>query len=371
MPKGYPARQALHLSGTVQEDRTSSRLVKSAFNALPTLLLACRQVADEQVGEEALFAVLSQADEWIQSEWPSFAGGSATATAPTKGLKEEVDTSGDSVILGRRLIYSHHIISKQKRSDMRELASHYKLTGYVKIGWPGLVILEGLDIDCNAFYDDMRRWAWKYLVVRGEMQERVQNSHELESQRRFPTFLEVDDMSRVANHCRQVGLEALFRTSMKVYQDTEYADAAEYCDAPLFGALVHVDHMNDAKTYRKWLRKTCQDIDVSLLIKQWYPNHDFSKRPKIVVGIMGDHESVSSVLKRWRTSRVDVDSRGKPCLERMMSVLAEGDLDKNPSSEIDWDTASADDRVNITREDALELLGSLGGPLWLEAVQDL
>jgi hypothetical protein len=43
--------------------------------------------------------------------------------------------------------------------------------GYVKIGWPGLILIERLDDACNHFYDDIRKWAWEYLVVRGEMQE--------------------------------------------------------------------------------------------------------------------------------------------------------------------------------------------------------
>jgi hypothetical protein len=169
MPARYPATAALKVSGTVQEDRTSSRLVKSAFNALPALLLSCRQTADEfsQNSEDAVFAVLSQADEWIQNEWPVYANAessthtlnqdsSSSNSQNTNTNAQSSSSSTRAIILGRRLIYSHHIISKTKRSDMRQLAAHYKLTGYVKIGWPGIVILEGRDEDCNAFYDDMQ-----------------------------------------------------------------------------------------------------------------------------------------------------------------------------------------------------------------------
>ena len=264
---------------------------------------------------------------------------------------------------------------------MRNLASHYKLTGYVKIGWPGIVILEGRDDDCNAFYDDMRKWAWKYLVVRGEMQEKVPSSGDKTEQwRLFPTFLETDDMSIVASHCREVGLESLFRTSMKVYAngglkngkngDDDHGQEHDY-DAQVYGALVHVDHMRDAKSYRKWLRKTCSDADVSLLIKQCYPNLDFTKRPKIVVGLLGDRQSVSSVLKRWRTTRVDVDSKGQACLERMMSVMLEGNLDSHPSDGIDWDLTHADESVNTAQEQLVELMESIGGPSWADAIRDL
>lgn len=371
MPESYPTSAALKVSGVVEEDRTSSHLVKSAFNTLPALLASCRQAANDQIGEEAVFTVLGQADDWMQSEWPPFVSGAETTqTTDTNGVS--ADSGNDTLVLGRRLIYSHHIISKHKRSDMRELACHYKLTGFLKIGWPGLVILEGLDAHCHAFYDDMRRWNWKYLVVRGEMQERVADSQELETKRCFSTFIEVDDMSVVADHCRRVGLESLFRTSMKLYDDNadEAGDDSEL-DNPVYGALIHVDHMNDAKSYRKWLRKTCHhELDVSLFIKQWYPDHDFSKRPNIFVGLVGDRESVAGVLKRWRTSRVDVDARGKPCLERMMTVLLEGCLDRAPSS-VDWDSANADERVNATKEHVLTLVESIGGSTWAETMKDV
>lgn len=398
MPASYPVAAALEVSGTVQEDRTSSRLVKSAFNALPALLLSCRQIADDysQNAEEAVFAVLSQADEWIQNKWPVYYA-ETVSSDPQSTLGQDVSSSlsnsnqianvitqstssSSSIILGRRLIYSHHIISKTKRADMRNLASHYKLTGYVKIGWPGIVILEGRDDDCNSFYDDMRKWAWKYLVVRGEMQEKLQGgageNDIMDSKRLFSTFLETDDMSIVANHCRKVGLESLFRTSMKVYANAGLKngnddDQEQDYDAQVYGALVHVDHMRDAKFYRKWLRKTCSDADVSLLIKQCYPNLDFTKRPKIVVGLLGDRESVSSVFKRWRTSRVDVDSKGKPCLERMMNVMLEGDLDNHPSEGIDWDATHADESVNTAQEQLVELIESIGGPSWADAVKEL
>jgi hypothetical protein len=400
MPASYPVSAALKVSGSVQEDRTSSRLVKSAFNALPTLLLSCRQTADDysQNAEEAVFAVLSQADEWIQNEWPLYAvtaspdtqsstpgqdASSSLSSSNPNANTQSTSSASSSIILGRRLIYSHHIISKTKRADMRNLASHYKLTGYVKIGWPGIVILEGRDDDCNAFYDDMRKWAWKYLVVRGEMQEKVPGGgdnadNSVDSKRLFPTFLETDDMSIVANHCREVGLESLFRTSMKVYangglkigNDDNDDDQEQDSDAQVYGALVHVDHMRDAKSYRKWLRKTCSDADVSLLIKQCYPNLDFTKRPKIIVGLLGDRESISSVLKRWRTTRVDVDSKGQACLERMMSVMLEGNLDHHPTG-IDWDATHADESVNTAQEQLVELIESIGGPSWADAIREL
>jgi hypothetical protein len=40
----------------------------------------------------------------------------------------------DQQFLGRQQIYSHHIISKQKRSNTNELAKDLTLTGCLKVG---------------------------------------------------------------------------------------------------------------------------------------------------------------------------------------------------------------------------------------------
>jgi hypothetical protein len=77
----------------------------------------------------------------------------------------------------------------------------------------------------------------------------------------------------------------------------------------------------------------------------------FSKKPIIVIAIVGDTNQVGQFLKRWRTSRVDVDSKGKPCLERMMTVLTEGLLiDLSDLASIDWDTVQAEEHVNVPSE---------------------
>ena len=348
MPSGYPTQCPLDISGTVVG--TSSN--KSGWNALPHLLEVCREVAAAAVGEEAVLSVLSRADEWVQEEWPHI-----RTFSEQKSKKQERDKTtlpSSTILLGRRLIYSHHIISKSKRASIKELASHYTLTGYMKTGWPGILLIEGKEQDCIDFYDTIRSMSWKYLVVRGEQQ--VEGG-----KRKFASFVETDDMSIVANHCREVGLEALFRTSMKVYDgqlsisDEETTDHATLC-----GALVHVDHMNDGKQYRKWLRRTSRQLDCFILIKQCY--QDCLKRPLIIVGIVG--VNVSEFMKRWRASRVDVDSKGRPCFERQMTVVVDGPLDSTGVEELDWDRLNAEEHFNLSLDQLKDIISSVGGPAW-------
>ena len=422
MPMRYLVDSPLEALCTVEDTNGINPVViRAAWKAVSMLVEACRTTANENIGEESVFLVLSRAEEWIEEDWkevlktsmsPSTStstncngGSSVSQTGPSTPTgtspSQSSATAQEPLILGRRLIYSHHIISKTKRADMKSLASALSLTGYVKIGWPGLIVLEGREEDCVEFYDSMRRWSWKFLVVRGEQQERIptlSSGASLDGARKFHEFIETDDMSVVAQHCREVGLEALFKTSMKVYDNSNSDNGVDDHNAGsgnssgigigagrvgiydtdmdpsglCYGALVHVDHMNDGKGYRKWLRKAAQDSGCCLLIKQCYPNHDFTKRPRIVVAAVGHRETVSQFLKRWRTSRVDVDSRGKPCLERMMTILHEGPIEQSSSlASVDWDTANVENRVTVADTDGLtDAIEAIGGLHWREALEE-
>ena len=395
LPLDYPMDAPLHVSATVDDSTRINScptiLVKTVYNALPELAQSCHQAALDNAGEESVFVVLNRADEWILDQWPRHCGSMESTTmtsssSPTRpAISLTLTKSMPRIVLGRRLIYSHHIISKIKRADIKRFASHYNLTGYMKIGWPGLIIIEGNEEECIAFYDEIRPWSWQYLVVRGEQQEPIPPGTSLESRRCFSSFQEVDDISVVAQHCRQVGLEALFRTSMKVYEDTGMDNSGDQANSsngikrgnyddshpPNYGALVHVDHMNNGKAYRKWLRKASQETDCSLMIKQCYPHQDFTQRPKIMVGVVGDRATVSAFLKRWRTCRVDVDAQGRPCLERQMSILVEGELVEGDwSLGLDWDQAMAEESVNLMSEQLLDLASSIGGDSWKMALEE-
>jgi hypothetical protein len=376
LPQKYPISEPLMVVDVKldQDNKTKGNryvvLQKRALNALPSMLETCRTIAKDHMGEESVFAVLGAAEDWIHEEWPKLVNNhnerQPKIEHPDNKSLREVTT--ETRFLGRRLIYSHHIIAKKKRADIKTLAADYELTGYMKIGWPGLLIIEGDEEDCNQFYDEIRPWSWQYLVVRGEQKEQVPEGKSMEAIRCFANFIEVDDMSVVADHCREVGLEALFRTTMKQYCDstTELGQSHGLTTTTTwYGALGLVDHMNDGKGYRKWLRKCSRDVGCFLLVKQFYPGDDYTNRPVIYVGLIGNRNNVSTFLKRWRTSRVDVDSRGKPCLERQMVVLTEGELDVSfvPSELMDWETAASEEMLTVNKDDLVNLLNIFGWTL--------
>lgn len=388
MPLRYPEEEILVINGHVDEDHTDRSLRKIAFDTLDPLLAVCKAAAETVPGEEAVFVVLSAAQEWSQRHEAELIASSTTTSKCESSNKEAQAISPTNIVLGRRLIYSHHIISKIKRRDMQQLGKDLKLTGFIKIGWPGLVILEGSETACQEFYETIRAWAWKYLVVRGEMQEKLPSSDDsiaaIDAARRFKGFTETDDMSIVADCCRSVGLEALFKTSMKQQAGRFNEGEIPSGDSPngkplgfIQGALVHVDHMNDGKSYRKLLRKICFECGVSIFIRI-SERKDGTRRskPLIIVGLVGG--DVANVLKQWRARKVDVDSKGRSCVERQITVLASGELlpvkDEiyDESVQFDDSLAKGDDRNLHTSDDKLlRMVEAVGGPLWFHELEQL
>mmetsp|Transcript_700 Transcript_700/g.1228 ORF Transcript_700/g.1228 Transcript_700/m.1228 type:complete len:512 (-) Transcript_700:865-2400(-) len=384
-------------------------LRKLVINSLPSLLQVCRDISKEFAGQEAVFAILSRADEWLHQEWRGILSMTMTRTSNNNNNHDDDNEEKQSspsicnnqeLVLARKLIYSHHIIAKSKRKAIADLSRDYELGGYAKIGWPGIIIVEGEESNCNQFIEEIKGMRWQYLVVRGEEFERVGNGdmHQLNQLRRFPIKMEElgeDQISHLANVCRQVGLESLFISFMKIkdkdplvqVNDEKATTTTGGRNGTLstnhqhnsYGALVHVDHMNNKKGYEKWLEKACKSVGCMHSVIRFchHTNSSDSSRPLnfvLIVAHGGDESSVKQVLKKWRTSKVDVDSKGMPCLERMMSVVVEDEIkDTRDLKEIIEDLKALPKSIEhdiVSFTDATEFLTKLGGPTWRDAIFD-
>jgi len=411
---GYPSQEELPVllqvdSGPASSSCSSSSLLKLVYDesVLTSLRDHCRSVASSVPGQEAVFLVLTAAEEWVQETWPSILLASVSqsqATTPTTSTEDPLDTPNKTRIWGRRLIYSHHIIAPSKRNDLQSLARQYQLSGYVKIGWPGIIVMEGWEDACQDFYDEIRQWSWQYLVVRGEMQQAVlkDDNDDETTYRRFPHGLqEVDDMSIVANACREADLEALFKTSMKIYDNsTSSSESNDTMSSNKVatttryqGVLLYVDHMNDGKGYRKWLRQTAAALHLVVVMR----HVGRTVRGPFVVALVAPaaattRSTTSLMLKRWRSSRVDVNAQGKPCVERQMHVMVEGDVlegdndktNKNsanhppewtdPETWFQQQQTTPEGEAHVygdSREQVVSLMRFLGSKVWAEAVESV
>lgn len=128
---------------------------------------------------------------------------------------------------GQRACYSHHIRSKIKRRLIVEWAKELCLGGYCKIGYPGIIIVEGPEDCCLEYIRRLQRLRWKHFVVRGEIirdisvnQNFVVNLETINSMRTLPnTMIELpaDSMKILARICEDLGIKDLFLTTMKIY----------------------------------------------------------------------------------------------------------------------------------------------------------
>ena len=389
MPRGYLVTEddILEVNASISSD-TSDCVRKLAIESTSSLLLACRKVASECAGEEAVFSVMNCADEWMDHDW--------SRILAEKRINEEVSSLIEptnnislekKIVLGRRLIYSHHIIAKSKRSIVADLASQNNLGGFVKIGWPGIILIEGNEVDCIMYVEEIKKLRWQYLVVRGEQQVELESESQLNQKRKLPNVfreLAENQMSDLATLCKDSGLEDLFLTSMKIYKENENtcdsngsgivekrnnSNEQQETEEAYYGTLVRVDHMNDGKGYRKWLRKVCKSTGCFLVAKETYIDDNLNSKPLILIGLLGDEASVKQVLKRWRTSRVDVDSTGHPCLERMSTVLCQGFVHSSKLN--DFHELHDENNFSVTTQQMVDILRNIGGDQWVEVLYSL
>lgn len=91
--------------------------------------------------------------------------------------------------------------------------------GLYKIGYPGVLILEGAAADVAEFLARLRGQRWKAMAVRGEQRQECGSAEELRDQRRLPPrLMELQDeqLGEMGDACRAAGLHGLFLCALKL-----------------------------------------------------------------------------------------------------------------------------------------------------------
>ena len=84
--------------------------------------------------------------------------------------------------------------------------------------------------------------------------------------------------------------------------------------------IVRIDHMRNEPKYFKTLRSWAGELETSGRVIN-------AGRRAIYIILVGSNSKLSEFLRRWRTQSVDVDSQGKPCKEKLISILCQQCLD--------------------------------------------
>jgi hypothetical protein len=132
----------------------------------------------------------------------------------------------DESTLGRRCVYYHHIIGVGKRQCIAAWARQFGINGFARIGYPGILIVEGPECAVAEYVRRLQRLRWKYMAVRGEETleaPRLPGTSavaSLDAVRTIPRHgvIEMADATEIAERCRAAGIEELFLTSMKKFR---------------------------------------------------------------------------------------------------------------------------------------------------------
>jgi hypothetical protein len=219
-PEGYPESRALQYSIECNKiSRVERDEVLRVANATMALFRGapCVQAVVEAVRSAVLDVRQEMAEEVVAEELQKAEDRAASEADCNPG---DLNWAIAEMCLGRRCVYYHHILSSHKRQCIQRWSRTLRLSGFCKIGYPGILIFEGPEIACGEMVRLLQRLRWKLMVVRGE--ERLLPgalSVPFEALRAVPHegVRETADSSEIGDWCRVCGLEPLFKTSMKIY----------------------------------------------------------------------------------------------------------------------------------------------------------
>jgi len=170
--------------------------------------------AGELVGSEALM-------ELIQDVQDTAVGYLSTSKEDNPDVDEDNDNDKDNDIdeetsmLSRRWIWVHHITNNNRCKDIVQEAKERSLRGYLKAGYPGIVVVEGESKSCDEYVQWIkgnksrpggfgRNWGHH---VRGELM--IQNDVNGAFTNEFEDV--GGDLSVFASRCREAGVEDEFK----------------------------------------------------------------------------------------------------------------------------------------------------------------
>eukprot|EP00468_Gymnochlora_sp_CCMP2014_P003076 CAMPEP_0167758252 /NCGR_PEP_ID=MMETSP0110_2-20121227/10367_1 /TAXON_ID=629695 /ORGANISM="Gymnochlora sp., Strain CCMP2014" /LENGTH=576 /DNA_ID=CAMNT_0007644511 /DNA_START=116 /DNA_END=1842 /DNA_ORIENTATION=+ len=210
---GYPSQRLPEFS--IYADWLTSNKKTQAYSEL------VRIAKEELIGCPVLYSWVGWLQENVKPP-PAIQASSSNENLPSKMNNLHLSSSSNidtpkiesPVVLSRMIIYSHHIIASSKRQAVMEEAVNRDLGGMSKIGWPGVIVVEGRKENVKDYFATLKRLRWQQLTVRGEETVKGLPGQTLNDLRVLPRrkFVEYGEMgmSQIAAACKTAGLGFLF-----------------------------------------------------------------------------------------------------------------------------------------------------------------
>ena len=98
------------------------------------------------------------------------------------------ETKNTSVSFARAWVYFHHIYSTEKRQNLVKWAIEFDLSGFVMPGKPGIMCLEGDEMNIQEYMTRVKKLPWQKVQIKDITTIKSNNLNEL---RKFKSFEEM------------------------------------------------------------------------------------------------------------------------------------------------------------------------------------
>lgn len=128
--------------------------------------------------------------------------------------KEEAEVG----TISRTLFRSHHLLSTQKRKSIINWCDELSLYGISRVGYPGIIAVEGSTTDVNEFGRRLKGMNWLALSTRWTETVALEEGDKLSKVVKEKVgdmrvrVVETDDLSKVGEIMREAGLEEMFNS---------------------------------------------------------------------------------------------------------------------------------------------------------------
>jgi len=227
LPQGYPENSPAFVTSI--QIQSFPPLNRSSIDCITRAL---NERAKNLIGTEAIMKLVEEMKELVRSKHQEEQ--EKEKRNKNRGRNNDTRNPNDSSSaqtssFGRRWIWVHHITSKDRIKSIRAEAECLNLKGILKHGYPGVVLVEGRSGDFNTFVKWIkgdkssplgggfgRNWGHH---VRGEIDFSIDDAEGSETssatfkpqRSRLIMLEETEDLSDMANYCKDAGLEEEFR----------------------------------------------------------------------------------------------------------------------------------------------------------------
>lgn len=192
LPPGYPSAAPCRASlrcdavSNAERDRLADTL---------------RAAAADCAGEEAVLRCIQALQGYCEENPPRAAAGGAEGSTAAASAP---DPAPAPAVIAVRMLWFHHIKSLTKRRFIVDAARSHGLGGFSKPGYPGVVVIEGEEGQCDSVVKSIRGLRWcvqaeesgpslsrgargcrKAMALRAELSQPVPPSSDLDAARRF------------------------------------------------------------------------------------------------------------------------------------------------------------------------------------------